>query len=406
MTKQFSRYTLDNNNLPKWTKWLNWSDQQLKKCGISFLKLNKESLLSEAQEQTRLSDWGDESFISGLEVLLDSLNQEANLSLTGRLLLKKYIKDLLVNRLKLQSTFYLYPEILDVPIERPLFITGLPRTGTTFLQRLLAQDPKFRWLHLWELLQPCPPPELAHAKSDPRIQATEKFMEKYRALAPILSTAHHIDVQIPEEDNQLFEHAFANWLFCLRAHVPTYDTWLRSQDMESQYTYYKQQLQLLNWRWPGRWLLKAPFHLHNLEALTKVFPDACIIQTHRNPSSVVPSFCSLTAIFRNIFTNKLDLEMVGKDILEVTAYFHRKGKQFRSQNPLFPVCDVNYDELVEDPINIIKKIYYFFGDDLQIEAEIKMRQWLLDNPQTKYGRHYYALEQFGLTEEEVQTSFV
>jgi Sulfotransferase family len=405
MIKQSSRYTLDDNKLPKWAKWLNWSDQQLRNCGISFLKLNKESLIADALKQTHLSDWGDQSFIDSLDVLLNSLNQEANLSLMGRLLLKKYLTDLLVNRLKIQSTFNTHPEILNVPIERPLFITGLPRTGTTFLHRLLAQDPKFRWLHLWELFQPCPPPELAHANTDPRIQATEKLMKKYRALAPLLSTAHLIEIQIPEEGNQLFEHAFSNWLFLFRSHVPTYETWLRSQSMVPQYKYYQQQLQLLSWRWPGRWLLKAPCHLRNLEALIKIFPDACIVQTHRDPSSVVPSLCSLTAIFRNIFVNEIELEVVGKDMLEVTTHSHKKGQQFRSQNPSFPICDVNYNELIEDPIKTVQKIYCFFGDHLQPEAESKMRHWLLANPQTKNGKHCYALEQFGLTEKAVQEGF-
>ena len=405
MTQKTSRYTLDDNQLPQWVQGLNLSDHLFKRIGFCF-KLNQESLLTNAIKQTHLSDWGDQSFLIGLNTLLSSLEQEANLSLTGRLLLRKYLTDLLVNRLKIQFTFNEFPEILNVPIVRPLFITGLPRTGTTFLQRLLAQDSKFRWLHLWELLKPCPPPKLIDKNTDSRILNTYKLAQKYRKLAPAFSTVHFVDVQIPEECNQLFEHEFANWLFFFRAHVPTYETWLRCQSMISQYKYYRQQLQLLSWQWPGRWLLKAPYHLRNLEALIQAFPDACIVQTHRDPSTIVPSLCSLTAIYRNIFIDKLDLEVIGKDVLGLTAHSYQKARQFRSQNSSLPICDVNYSELIQDPIKTVQKIYCFFGDDLKPEAEYRMRQWILDHPQTQHGLHRYSLEQFGLTNKEVHESFV
>jgi len=405
MIRQSLDSTLTNNQRPKWVQWLNWADRHLQKIGISLITLSEDSLIANAQKQAQLSDWGDSSFRAGLRALLTSIRQEANLSLTGRWLMRAYITDLLVNRLQIQSTLQQHPEILDVPIQRPLIITGLPRTGTTLLHRLLAQDPQFRWLRLWELLQPCPPPDLTSADTDPRIQKTQILAQQYKTIAPTLSTAHLIEAQLPEEGNQLLEHAFTNFLFDLRAHVPTYESWLRAQDMQSSYQYYRQQLQILSWHWPGRWLLKAPCHLRDLEALSSVFPDACIVQTHRDPCSVVPSICSLTAMFRSIFTDDIDLTVVGEDFLDITAYAYKKGHQFRHQHPDTPICDIDYVDLVQDPLKTVQHIYHFFGDRLSPEAIYKMEQWIADNPQNKHGIHRYSLEQFGLSEATVRERF-
>lgn len=406
MVKLSPGATLDDNRSPQWVKWSNWIDRWLQHLGISFVQLSEDALIAAAQKKAQLFDWGGDSFRIGLKVLLASINEEANLSLTGRLLLRRYITDLLVNRLQIQATLKQYPEILAVPISRPLIITGLPRTGTTFLHRLLAQDSQFRYLRLWELLQPCPPPDLANADTDDRIKKTQAFAQKYEKVAPPFATAHLIGAQLPEEGNHLLEHAFTNFLFSLRAHAPTYEAWLRDQDMRSPYQYYRQQLQLLSWRSPGRWLLKAPFHLRNLEALVSVFPDACIVQTHRDPCTVVPSICSLVAIFRNIFTEAPDLDVVGQDALGIVAHAHASGRQFRVRNPAIKICDVNYADLVGDPLSVVNGIYSFWGEQLHPEAADKMQRWLIENPQHKHGVHRYSLEQFGLSEVDVQERFV
>ena len=399
------RSTIDNNQRPQWVRWLNWTDRRLQQIGISPIILSEDSLIENAQKKAQLSDWGNSSFRFGLKTLLTSLKQEANLSLTGRWLMQTYLTDLLVNRLQIQSTLTQHSDILDVPIQRPLIITGLPRTGTTFLHRVLALDSQFRWLRLWELLHPCPPPTPAHAATDPRIQNTQALVQKYKNIAPNLSTAHLIEAQLPEEGNQLLEHAFTSFLFSLRAHVPTYESWLRAQDMQASYQYYRQQLQLLSWQWPGRWLLKAPCHLRNLEALLSVFPDACIVHTHRDPCAVVPSICSLTAMFRSIFTDELDLATVGKDLLDITAYAHKQSRQFRQNHPTLTICDIDYAELIQAPLKTIQHIYNFFGDRLHYKTAGKMEQWITANPQSKHGIHKYSAEQFGLSKAIIQRKF-
>lgn len=400
------QFTTDANQPPQWVQCVNWMGHQLDRTGIHLLTLNQESLLTSAQKQTELEDWGEQPFLEGLEILLHSLNSESNLSLLGRLLMRQYLKRLLVNRLQIQATLKQSPEIHDVPIRRPLFILGLPRSGTTFLHRLLAQDSKFRWLRLWELMQPCPPPALSNANIDPRIDAAQTLTQKYRKLAPAFHTAHFLDAQIPEEGNPLFEHAFSNILFELRAHVPSYGKWLRTQNMVPQYQYFRQQLQLLSWKWPGQWLLKAPVHLRHLSPLLEVFPDACIVQTHRDPCSVVPSVCSLAALVRSIYADNIDFSEVGKDWLEIVAHSHNQGGQYRRHSDSVPICDVEYTDLLSSPLAVVHHIYAFFGEVLSPESADKMQRWLNSNPQSKHGSHSYSLEQFGLSKAEVMEKFV
>lgn len=405
MAQHTSQFTVNDNQRPRWMHWLNWGGRRLQKLGIQVAPLNEASLLATAQKQSQLNDWGDESFRIGLQTLLTALNEEADLSLVGRLFLRSDLVRLLTNRLKIQETLKRHPEILDTPIHRPLIIMGLPRTGTTFLQRLLAQDPQFRWLRLWELLDPCPPPEQDAPKPDPRIQSAQKITQQYETLAPAFNTTHFIGAQQPEEGNILFEHAFATPLFELRAHVPSYRAWLRTQEMVSEYQYYRQQLQLLSWHWPGRWLLKAPSHIWWLDALTQVFPDACIIQTHRDPCTVLPSICSLATIARSIYTDQVDLHDIGQYWLEHLTAGYKRGRLFRKEVPTASICDVQYSELTQSPIETVHSIYKFFGEQLDQVTEQRMKQWLKANPQSKHGIHRYSLEQFGLTETEVKQQF-
>ncbi|WP_019504294.1 sulfotransferase [Pleurocapsa sp. PCC 7319] len=396
MTSNSTQATIEKNTRPQWTNWLDWGGTKLRQIGVPLADLSETSLLSTAQNQSQLSDWGNEDFRVALQILLKSLEREANLNFMGRLILRKYFLQLLVNRLKIQDTFKHHPEILQVPIRKPLFITGLPRTGTTFLHRLLAQDPNCRWLHLWELYNPCPPPEKYNAETDARIEIARKFIQRQQNLAPALAIAHALDAQAPEEGNQLFEHSFASMLFEFRFCVPSYGAWLKTQDMVAQYQYFRQQLQLLGWHWSGRWVLKEPVHLFHLDALLEVFPDACIVQTHRAPFEVMPSMCSLVAIVRNVFTNETDLEELGEYWLNRLVNGIERAMEVRQQMNSKCFYDVSYRSLIHDPVGTARQIYNFFDYDWNIQVETNMKQWLSRNPQHKHGVHRYSSEQFGL----------
>jgi len=307
--------TFEQPDRSLWERLLDWAGTSAIGMGLPLASLTEESLLSAAQRQTNLSDWGDEEFRVPLRILLKSLDKEANLNFFGRSQMRDMCIGLLVNRLRMQSDFKRYPEILDVPIVRPLFILGLPRTGSTLLHNLLSQDPACRWLRQWEVMSPSPPPDSQTRENDPRISAAQQYVQWVNAKMPKLAVANEINLTGPAECIRLLVHEFVSYWFVVRANLPSYRDWLEKQDMIAPYRYYRQQLQLLGWRDRGeRWLLKAPAHLYSLslDALMTVFPDARIIQTHRDPLKVVPSFCSLLALGHGADTNHVDLKLGGR----------------------------------------------------------------------------------------------
>ena len=385
---------------------INWGGTFLRSVGVPLAPLEEAILLAEAQRVTGLKDFGDDSFRVPLQILLKSLNQEAHLNFFGRTLLQQYLLRLLVNRLRIQEDFKRYPEIARVKIKQPLFILGLPRSGTTFLHNLLSQDASSRWLHLWEMYNPSPSPDYLTRETDPRISEAEKLVTLFNSLAPQLSAIHYLNPNGPEECNVLFEHDLVSILFELRANVPSYSEWLLNQDLLASYRYYRQQLQLLAWKWSGeRWVLKAPVHLRYLSALITVFPDARIIYTHRNPLKVLPSLCSLCALIRGIYTDHLDLRAIGQQWLNSLAIGIERSMQMRQTIPAQQIYDLNYLDLVSEPIETVRQIYDYFDYDFNPDLENNLKQYITQNPQHKHGVHRYSLEQFGLKESQVTQTF-
>ncbi len=378
----------------------------VRSLGFPLAPLEENQLLSEAQQKAGLEDFGNGSFRVPLKILLKSLNSEAHLNFVGRTILRQYLLKLLVNRLQIQEELKRCPEITQVEIKHPLFILGLPRSGTTFLHRLLSQDPSSRWLHLWEMYNPCPSPNYETREIDPRIAEAEKLVTGFNSLAPQFPTVHYIDPNQPEECNVLFEHDFVSTLFELRANIPSYLDWLLNQDLLDSYSYYRQQLQLLSWKWSEkRWLLKAPFHLFYLSSLIAVFLDAHIIWNHRSPQKVLPSLCSLSASVRTIYTDNLNLKALGEHYLNLLTKGMEKSIQMRQTIPKQQIYDLNYLDLVSQPIDTVRKIYGYFGYEFTPTLEEKFKQYILQNPQYKYGVHRYSLEQFGLDSKEINQIF-
>lgn len=389
--------TFEHPHRPAWLRLVNWAGSTIRRSGVPLADLSKESLMSAAMRQTELSDWGDESFRVPLGILLKSFETQANLNFVGRVLLREYFIRLLVNRLRIQDDLKRHPEILQVPIRRPLFITGLPRTGTTLLHNLLSQDPSSRWPVLWELLYPSPPPQAETRETDPRIEKAKKLLKSYNYLAPNLAPVHYLNPNGPEECNYLFEHGFVSVIFELIANVPTYCELVKAHDMVPLYQYYRQQLQLLAWRCPGdHWVLKAPMHLFSLDALIAVFPDACIIQTHRDPLKVLPSMCSLSAIARGIYSDRVDIEGVGEFWINRLVNGLEHAMQVRDSADPAQFYDLKYTALVQDPIGTVRQIYDYFGYDFTPRMQENMNRWITENPKHKHGVHQYSPKQFGL----------
>jgi len=382
---------------PPWVKAVNAAGAALRRAGVRWPAVDAEAMLRAAKRRTGLDDFGDGRFREGLHALVDAFNARDNAHAFGRIFFREFCTGLLVNRLKIQDDLKRHPEILDVPVPRPLIITGLPRSGTTFLHRLMSEDPAGRTMLFWEALEPSPSPRPETYKTDPRIARARKSMGLLYRLSPRLATAHEFEAESPEEDNNLFAHEFAAGILGFMFDVPDYVRWLNQQDLVPGYRSMKRQLQLLSWKYRGDyWVLKAPAHLYGLDALLAVFPDANLVVTHRDPLQVIPSVCSLAAGFRGILADRLDLRRLGAEFAEAMAVGPARAAAARADADPARFFDVPYKRLTADPVGTVRDVCRHFGYDFSPDYEARARGWLARNPQHKHGVHRYRLDDFGL----------
>jgi len=362
--------------------------------------LSEAGLLRTARRRARLDDFGDEAFRAPLRVLLDSIEGEARLNPVGRVMFRENLVRVLVNRLRLTAGLRRAAELR----RPPLFIVGLQRTGTTVLHRLLACDPYFRHLPSWEAMHPAPM-GTRNGRPDPRLRAG-RFSERAMAyLAPDFFAIHPVEVEQPEEDVLLLDLSLYGTTPVALLRVPSFAAWLEQQDHVPAYRLYERVLRFLVAERPAeRWLLKTPHHMEHLDALLEVFPGALIVQTHRDPAKVTASFCSMIAHGRGLFTDDVDPREVGAEWL---ARQHRMVTLAMKERDRAPsqFLDVHYQHLMADPIGEVRRVYELMGEPLRPEAEARMRRWLEENRQHKYGKHSYRLEDFGLDRPTVDERF-
>lgn len=370
------------------------------------LPLDEEGIIAAAERRTGLVATRDELFRPGLRRLVRSLDDEAQLHLLGRLWARGGCIDLVSNALKMAADWKRHPEILEGKIASPVFIVGLSRTGSTLLQHLLGVDASNRMLLHWEASSPSPPPVRATYTSDPRIKRSERAFKVVYYMVPHGRALHPMAADRPTECVSLLAHSFMSMEFPASNHVPTYLSWLLAQDMTAAYRHYRKQLQLLQWRCSAdRWVLKAPGHLFHLDALLEVFPDARIIHLHRDPVTVMASFCSLTANFHGVGSDEVDLRRIGAMWPSVWAEGLDRMMAVRDRCGSRAFIDVMYSDLLSDPIATVQRIY----DDLEIElsapVEAAMRRHLDANRQDAHGLHRYDLGAFGLDPEAERDRF-
>ncbi len=332
--------------------------------------------------------------------LLSALEQEARLHPLGRAILRSNLVRALVNRLRLEQAFDLQPEIDAIPVTAPVFIVGLQRTGTTLLHRLLACEPCLRPLQSWEALNPAPfpasPRRQAAGGRDPRMRLAQIAERGLRYLAPEFFAIHPVEARAPEEDVLLLDITFMSPTADATLNVPTYSRWFEEVDQRPAYVYLKRILKLLLWQRPGRYLGKTPHHLEHLDVLLDVFPDARIIQTHRDPLRVVPSFCSMISHGQAVFSNHVDPRAVGERLARKAVRAVTRSMAARDRIGADRFLDVAYADLVADPLKQVRRIYDFADLSLSGETEAAMQAWIAENPQDKHGHHRYQLEDFGL----------
>lgn len=370
--------------------------------GLGRRRADADSLCREAVRRTGLHDFGDESFREPLEVLLDSVHREAHLHPVGQRLIHKQIVGRLGARLQMQDYWTRRPQVLESEIARPLFILGLPRTGTTFLFYLLAQDPAHRWLSNWEAHSPIPRQSAADQRRHHAIRSNRLL----NWLVPDLQRKHAFAADNPAECIHLQLMTFESENFPFIIDLPTYRTWLYGRNRVAGYRHYRSQLQVLQDQRRGeRWLLKTPFHIFSLDALLSVFPDACVVHVHRDPLETLPSTCSLQMTFRDLYADRIDCAQLGKDVLEHFAYGIDRCLDARASTAADHFHDVHYRGLLRDPMATVERIYRRFGFRLSEEARARMHAYIANNKQHKHGEHRYSLDDFGLDAHAVAARF-
>jgi hypothetical protein len=370
---------------------------------LGSVQFEKAALLEEARRQTGLDDFGSLPFQEPLQRLLASIESEATLNPIGQLATRQDLIRILVNRLQLEKDRKSNPAIAEQKIPRPIMITGLPRTGTTLLHRLLALDPANRVPFTWETLYPSPPPEAATCQVDPRIRVVERQLRWFQRLLKDFNKIHPIGARLPEECLVIFSYSFLSYQFETTHRLPSYLDWLLDQDLSPAYEIHRRILQNLQWRCPGeRWVLKAPAHMFDFEALFSVYPDACIVMTHRDPVEVTASNASLTATLRSAFSDEVNPFEVGPECSRRWAIAINRAIESRDTGrvPAEHFLDVFYSDLTGDPVGTIKKVYASFELPFPDGLEERIREFLRRNPKDLFGKHRYSLEEFGLNVEE------
>jgi hypothetical protein len=364
---------------------------------VMALTLVADELIEQARQLTGLERIDSDSFREGLSVLLADINAggapDASLERT-----RGNIVQALANRLKVTDYLDRRPELLHRPIERPVFVFGIPRTGTTLLSNLLAADPARRSPLTWEIDDPVPPARGDSLRTDPRALARLEFERQMLAARPEMGKYYRNSAIYPNECVFIMAHDFKTLMWESRCNQLIYRDWLLQADMTSAYEYHKRFLQVLQADAPGIWNLKMPSHALWLPALLKVYPDARLIWTHRDPFAAVGSFCSIISLAQNIFSAGADPLFVGKNCGWQAREHAERIMDARDMLGEDRIIDVHYAELVREPIESMRRLYAALGDEFSSEAESGMRAWLAENPQDKFGKHEYTFAQYGLDE--------
>jgi hypothetical protein len=383
---------------------LGWTLHILDTSGLMKQPLEIELLITAARRRARLDNFGDETFREPLRRLLASCESEARLNTIGKLALAEDVLQLLINRLQIQRDRLIWPLIGEEAIVAPLYILGLPRTGTTLLHGLLAQDGNtFSAPTTWEVMFPSPPPSFGQKG---RIQRAERRLGCFHLLAPEFQKIHPVSADLPQECIAITSHTFLSDQFAAMYNIPAYGSWLKRQDMRPVYQFHRQFLQHLQYGRPARrFVLKAPVHMLSLEALFATYPDAVVVQTHRDPLEILPSAASLTAALRSVFSDFVDQAAIGNDMTkfweDALDKFH-VARQALSSNAFF---DVEYLDLVRNPLGVVRGLYNWLGSDLSPDVELRMRAFLSAHPKGKHGNHSYTLAGFGMDSAKLRERF-
>jgi hypothetical protein len=367
-----------------------------------------EDIVAAAERTTGMSDFGGTAHEEGLRILVEDLNSpDAGLTGKGNYFQRSEVKSALVGRLLTQAQFNARPDHVDVPIERPIFVTGLPRTGTTALHRLLHADPQAQGLEMWITQYPQPRPPRETWESDPIFTAMQQAFRAHHVANPEYLGIHYMDATSVEECWRLLRQTGKSNSYESLAEVPRYTEWLAKQDWTDAYERHKQNLQLIGLNDPDkRWVLKNPSHLTALDALMAVYPDALIVYTHRDPVTCIASSCSLSAETTAGHSTTFVGETIGRTQLDLWSRAYHAFWEARPKYDQAQFVDVAFSDLRADPLGVTRSIYERFDLDWTPDVEAAITQ--IDR-ESKEGAakpsHEYRLDDYGLTEDEVRARF-
>lgn len=370
---------------------------------MSEVDFSVDSVLNDARSKAGLEDFGASDFMPGLKVLLETYDV-TQWSERGRKSKRRRVVDLLAARLRIEQAFKDHPAIRDERIVRPIYLTGLPRTGTSALLNLLANDTTNRSMKLWEGINPDPFQGFERGVDDPRYVQMKAWEEKNRKENPDFNKIHKSGADTPEECIHLLNHTFCDVQFGFELMLEPYASWFHQQDLSASYRYYADLLRMLQWQRPAeRWLLKSPAHMWALDKVVENFPDACVVVTHRNPLEVVGSYCSMMGAMMKERT--FDPKTLGPVVLTYLVNSAKTAKKHREQLSASQSIDIQYTDFVADPMSVAQTIYQHFDLPLSQETEQAMQAHIDSHPMNKHGKHEYGLGLYGLTEQQVLEQF-
>lgn len=369
-----------------------------------------DQLIAQAESATGLQDWGEQDFRAGLRIFLETAPRDARMSEKGWQRMLARIQGLLANRLQLVEYRKRHPEVAAQRIERPIFILGLPRSGTSNLLSLLASDPAHRVPRMWEMYRSVPPPRRETYTSDPRIAEVQAMLEEEGFGAKALQATHPFDAQLPEECAFIFEHTFATMTFPAYVNVPELADYAMNQaDWRAVYQFHRQFLQHLQTDFAGeRWVLKTPEHGHFIEDLLATYPDAVLLYTHRHPSQVMSSLASNISELRKLWSDQVDPREVAESFLAVQAEQTRRMINSR-QDPAVDrhFMDIDFKALVQQPMQVMERLYGHFDLPMN-EAARRGLQHYVDHEAKKthgHGGHKHTLDDFGYQPGQIEAAF-
>ena len=391
---------------PDWVRRLNRAGTVLGELD-EVVPLDEASLLAAATSSTGLEDFGPDEWREPFRILLADIGEHARLNLVGRILARRDIVHSLVVRLQMAETEKQHPEILEQPIEEPVVITGMGRTGTSILYELMAQDPQWRVPTGWELRYPSPPPEATTRDDDPRLVEARDDIALWYDVVPELLGLHEISSEGAEEDVVALEHEFIAVSWSALHKAPNLDLYIAMHGAEQIYRHHRRIFQHLQFRAPGRWLWKGPAHLSTLQTFLAHYPDARIVMTHRDPIKILPSTANLISTLRWQRSDHVDhLELAQMLGFGLPLLFDMVADQ-RSSGvlPEERFTDVRFADLMNDHIGAIRGIYEGLGLELGDAAADRMRAYLAAKPKGRHGGGAYRFEDTGLDLAETRSQF-